>query len=592
MILQRLNEYYERKLSDGEMAPPGLSYITISYLIVITENGKFVQFESLLSGEKKQQGRKILLPSAVKRSSGINPNSLWDNASFIFGVENINDNQNKKQEKKSKNPKRLEAQRVAFREKTEELFNKTNEKEIKAIVEFLNHIPLATLEKQELWPEVCKGSNIAFRIENKQEVVSLNPEVLPSIINQDTKPGLCLVTGKPAPIARLHGSIRGLIGAMPTGASLVSFNQDAFSSYGHEQSFNAPVSQFATFAYVEALNTLLQGTNSQRLIIGDTSVVFWSSEKSDIEGDSFLNLFLEPESEKGLQKEAELLRLDQIKNLLISPKTGKQATLTDDTAFYVLGLTPNMARASVRFWYEGTVKQTKQNLRQYFDDLQIVKPSYESGFLSLKRLLKATAVREEDKNIIPDLASRLFQSILDGRPFPRIVLERSLARLKADHSEYSERNLFPRVSLIKAYLNRMGRFGRISNFQEVQIEMDENNTNIGYNLGAFFAVMEKAQEAANPGINTTIRDRYFTSACTRPGTVFPVLVNLSMHHVSKAGGGLEVYYERLKAKILSNVDKFPLVLSLEDQGNFALGYYHQRQELFTKKQDDTKGDNK
>ena len=580
MILQRLNQYYERKLSEEDIAPPGYAYVEIPYLVIIDDKGNFIRFESNLIDDKKKRGKKLLVPAPVKRSSGIAANVLWDNASYVFGLPDP---------VKESKPERLQKQQTDFLERVTALASSTGSAEVQAVATFLKNVDQRALEKDVLWPEIQQCPNLTFKLKSAPDVLAsdvrlLDHETGTSPEDERVEIGLCLITGEPLPIARLHPSIKGVNGTNTTGGSLVSFNLDAFESFGYKQSYNAPISKKAAFAYTTALNTLLNGERRQRIYVGDTTILFWGEKESELEEDAFLGLFTDPEHEKGRQKEAELQRLASLRFLLESPESGKRPLDEETTGFYVLGLGPNSARISIRFWYEGSVAQTAANLRQYFQDLQIVKPEFESGFLSLKRLLRSTAVREEEKNIVPELSSRLFQAILRSEPFPRIVLDRALARIKADHSEFAERSLFPRVALIKAYLNRMGRTGRIPGFQEVTTDMDEENQNIGYNLGRFFAVLERAQEAANPGINTTIRDRYFTSACTRPGTVFPVLVNLSMHHVSKAGGGLEVYFEKLKAKVLGNVSRFPLVLSLEDQGHFALGYYHQRQAFFAKKE--------
>jgi CRISPR-associated protein Csd1 len=580
MILQRLSQYYERKLAEKEIAPPGYAYVEIHYLIVIDEKGKFLRFESNIIDEKEKQGRKLLVPAPVRRTNGVKANLLWDNASYILGLPDPT---------KESEPERLQKQQAAFRKKVEQLASSTGRKDVLAVATFLSNIDRKVMERDVLWPEIKnqRSPNLTFKLNSGNNIPASDLSLLQNeAIQTEEKEvrGLCLITGETLPIARLHPSIKGVNGTNTTGGSLVSFNLDAFESFGYKQGYNAPISRKAAFAYTTALNTLLSSERRQRMSVGDTTIVFWGEKESELEKDAFSGLFNDPEHEKGRQKEAELQRLESLRFLLDSPKSGRRPIDEETSGFYVLGLGPNSARISIRFWYEGSVAQTAANLRQYFQDLQIVKPEYESGFLSLKRLLRSTAVREEEKNIVPEMTTHLFQAILRSEPFPRIVLDRALARIKADHSEFAERNLFPRVALIKAYLNRMGRTGRIPQFKEVTTDMDEENQNIGYNLGRFFAVLERAQEAANPGINTTIRDRYFTSACTRPGTVFPVLVNLSMHHVSKVGGGLEVYFEKLKAKVLGNVSRFPLILSLEDQGYFALGYYHQRQAFFTKKE--------
>ncbi len=579
MILQRLHQYYERKNEEGDIAPPGFEYREIAYLVIINEEGKFLRFESQYLDEKKKRSRVFLVPKSVERSSNENPNLLWDNAKYII-------KDTKKQD--------------LFYWKLEQ-FNP--DLQDPTIVGLCNHYKVNSdgWGKDSLFSEICSAKmepSLTFKVDKDSDILSMRENIFKSRLKNpydfdeqfDKKEinieQTCSITGEILPIAKIHPTITGVKETNQNRGNIVSFNKDksAYDSFGKLQGYNAPISKKAAFAYTTALNTLLSADRHQRIYIGDTTIVFWSEKKNDLEEGGFLSVFNEPEYEKGKQQEAELQRLDSLKYIIESPKSGKSPLHTDTSGFYVLGLGPNSARISIRFWYEGDVGRTVQNLSTYFEDLRIVAPAYESGFLSLKRLVKSTAVREDDKNILPELTLRLFQAILKGESFPRIVLERTISRIKADHSDFAERNLFPRISLIKAYLNRRARFEQNPGFQEVSVEMDETNTNTGYNLGRFFAVLERAQEVANPGINTTIRDRYFSSACSRPGTVFPVLVNLGMHHVAKAGGGLEVYFEKLKGEIMTNINKFPLTLKLEDQGQFAIGYYHQRQEFFKKKE--------
>lgn len=263
------------------------------------------------------------------------------------------------------------------------------------------------------------------------------------------------------------------------------------------------------------------------MLIGNTTMMFWSESKNELE-DEFLFL-LKPSDEdpkKDSKREQEARSNQTIKEHFVSPFTGKlQYLLNDGTKFFILGLAPNAARISIRFWYPSTVGEISKNINQHFTDLKLEIPNIESGFISLNRILSSTAIQGKIENVNPSLSGKLVTSIISGSEYPRTLLSSILTRLKAD-KEIS----FVRVSVLKAILNRKGRFEKFKNYKELTTSMDEENINVAYRLGRLFAVMERLQERANPGINATIRDRYFSSASSRPATVFPVLFNLSMHH--------------------------------------------------------------
>ena len=280
---------------------------------------------------------------------------------------------------------------------------------------------------------------------------------------------------------------------------------------------------------------------------------------------------------------------NSVRALYESPRQGVAAFDADETKFYVLGLSPNAARLSVRFWHVGTVAEMSKHFREYFDDLMIVHGPKDRDHLSLWRLLVSTAVQGKSENIAPNLAGDLMRSILEGLPFPASVLQSVLMRIKAEH-EVS----YPRAKLIKGYLNRKWRFNNLNQeHKEITMSLDTENTNVGYRLGRLFAVLEKAQEAANPGINATIKDKFYASASSAPVTAFGNLMRLVQHHLSKIGkekGGYRVSLEKQIQEVVGEIKAFPAHLTLEEQGQFAIGYYHQRQAFFTKKASDEKTD--
>jgi CRISPR-associated protein Csd1 len=329
------------------------------------------------------------------------------------------------------------------------------------------------------------------------------------------------------------------------------------------------VGRRAEFGYTSALNRLLGRESRQKLVAGETTVVFWAARASPLE-QWFVDYFGEQvEATDDEQTEA-------VKALYRAPETGAKP-IDPGTAFYVLGLSPNAARLAVRFWYEGTVSEVLARIRRYFDELQIVHSPRDPEHPSLPRLLRAVAVRGDPANIPPRLPAQVLHCALTGARYPLALLAEVLARCRAEQLV-----THPRAVLLKAVLIRNAHdLG--PGEKEVTMALDRTNTNIAYRLGRLFAVLERAQEAALPGVGAAIRERFYGAASTTPVTVFAHLMKLKNHHLAKLDRGLAVYYERLLGEIVDGIAEFPAHLSLADQGRFAIGYYHQRQDLFTAK---------
>ncbi|WP_061232989.1 type I-C CRISPR-associated protein Cas8c/Csd1 [Leptospira noguchii] len=566
MILQELVKYYERKLEEGEIAREGFETKEIPYLIEIDDEGNFIRFISTWQDEKKKRSSSYTIPKAVIRSSGINANLLWDNFEYIFGLE-------KKEKQKD------------FIRKIQDLESKFEKpSSLTSILNFFSKLKMSELKKDPLWNEIEEEKHyLTFKLQGQNEIICSNQKIIQTIAqnvsDDEAEKGICLVSGKMSPIERLHSKL-GLTGANTSGANLVSFNLDAFESYGKKQGSNAPTSKYANFAYGTSISSLTSKDSRQKILIGNTTMMFWSETKNELEDEfSFLLKPSDEDQKKDIKREQESRNNQTIKEHFVSPFTGKlQHLLNDGTKFFILGLAPNAARISVRFWYPSTVGEISKNINQHFTDLKLEIPNIEFGFIGLNRILSSTAIQGKMENVNPSLSGKLVTSIISGSEYPRTLLSSILIRLKAE-KEIS----FVRVSVLKAILNRKGRFEKFKNYKELTISMDEENTNVAYRLGRLFAVMERLQERVNPGINATIRDRYFSSASSRPATVFPVLFNLSMHHASKSGS---IWFEKLKGEILAPLSgNIPNTFSLEEQGLFAVGYYHQRNALFKKKEE-------
>lgn len=563
MILQALKKYYDRKAQDpdGGIAPQGFEWKEIPFVIVLDADGSLVQIEpTQTTVGKKKRAKLFLVPQGEKRTSGVKAYRLWDNAEYVFGLDGG------------------EAKQKAFIARLDEYCG-LDDVGISAMKKFFSAKPTeqAKTKTSSEWQKIAETKPwLAFRLVGSTELICQRHAVVKALTEElskvdSRKPMVCLITGELAPAIRLQPPIKGVKDANTTGADIVSFNLRAFESYGKDQrqGENAPISDAAAFAYTTAINHLLRKDSAQKLQVGDASTIFWAETSDELESD-FSDIFAEP------PKDDSDRNTRAVESLYRSIETGGFVTDTDTTRFYVLGLAPNAARISIRFWQVGTVAELAGRIRQHFDALRIVRPHYEKRYLSLFRLLVNTAALGKSENIPPNLAGDMMRAILSGSPYPTTLLQASVRRIRAEQ----EVN-YPRASLIKACINRS------SGKEELKVSLDENNTNTAYRLGRLFAVLERVQERANPSINTTIRERYYGAASASPVTVFPTLLKLKNHHIAKLDNkGEAINLEKLIGGIINDgIDGtlgFPPMLSLSDQGRFAIGYYHQRQAFFPK----------
>ncbi|MCA1988126.1 MAG: type I-C CRISPR-associated protein Cas8c/Csd1 [Desulfarculus sp.] len=575
MILQDLAAYYERLADDPEenVAGAGFQSKEIAFVVVLRPDGSLAGIDDTryLEGKKKRV-RVYKVPREEKRTIKVIPNLLWDNPAYVFGEEAV------KKGKEPRKPKRLAEMRAAFVQRIREAFPEpVADPGVAAVLAFLNS-DQAGLRQHPLWPELLEsGLNLSFRLEGEVGLVCQGPAVRAALAtspDQDRQPGLCLVSGRREPIARLHTAIKGVWGGNSRGGDIVSFNKPAFCSQGKEQGDNSPVGLTAEFAYTTALNHLLRKDSPQRMQVGDASTVFWAAQANPMEG--IFGAMMGGDEVDGLP-----VTLDNVMAIFNAPRTGRPPLRDDPTGFYVLGLSPNAARIAVRFWYRGSVAEISRNLLAHFQDLEIVRAPHDKPSLSIFRLLTALAVLGKADNIPPNLAGKLYESIIKGLPYPASLLPAALTRLRA------EREItHPRAALIKAWLNRRARYYDLPE-KELTVALDLENQNVGYRLGRLFAVLERAQELAQPGINATIRERFYGAASATPVVAFPRLLKLKNHHLAKIENpGVVVKLEKLLGEISGGLDAavgFPSRLDLADQGRFAIGYYHQRQDFFKKR---------
>lgn len=597
MILQALYQYYERE--KDKLPKEGWGIKEIDFVVVVDADGNCRAFDPLVEKKGKTWvGQPVTMPAIGPQflkhdNSGKDPNLLWDNAAFSLGL-------GKNGRKKARHFRKL--LRDWFRGKTDDaailglrrfLVRFARSQQFREQVLAMPGIREAEMRK--LLEE--KNGTVTFRFsEDAETFIAHRPDVRGHVgleSDMEAQSGTCLITGQQDTIARLHNSLEGIADkpGKPARKYLVSFQENqGLDSYGKVKGFNAPVGKRATFAYSTALNHLL--VSSQRLQIGDATTVFWAAQTNRME--SLLYQLMGDDSEKGSLA---------VKELFEAPKAGTPAIDDDGTRFYVLGLSPNAARVSVRFWHVATVGELASHIRQHFKDLEIVRPQYVANpFLSLKALLTAVAPPSAQRrdgdidSLPPKLAGDFMHAILNGLPYPQPLLQAALTRIRADQSKKRDNGkpvehvTYARAALIRAWLNRHIRNNHPKE-RKIDMALDESCTNLGYRLGRLFAALERIQQDAAGGpdkINTTIRDSYFGSAMSTPGAVFPTIVRRNQHHMAKLRKekpGLSVVRDKLMQAILNEgVDctiGFPATLSLPDQGRFVLGYYQQRQAFFS-----------
>lgn len=583
MILQALAKYYETLVEEGKVSKQGWNSAKVSYQIDLTKEGEVKGIISLK--EEENRGKKVVLvpklllvPEMVTRSSGIAANFLCDNAKYLLGIC---------QEDDEKNKKRAEDCFFAAKEKHLSFLKQAEGDMAKAICLFFEKWNPAEamnqLEIRENWEEITDGGNLIFGtgMEFAQDDTEIK-KLWDDRVTEESEDaqGICLVTGEKTEIARIHRGIKGVPGAQPSGAALVSFNASSFESYGKEQSYNAPVGKYAEFAYTTALNYLLSD-RTYSLQIGDAMVVFWA-ESGKTSYQDFFKMCTESPSDN----QRELKELFE-KIQLGKPVVFKGDELNPEQRFYVLGLAPNAARLSVRFFYENSFGNILKNISEHYKRMEIIRPQWEQKeFLSVRELLFETVNKNsKDKKPVPNMATMTFRAILSGERYPERLYSDTLIRIRAEQDD-SKIN-WRRIAIIKTYLmqNCYWKEG------EDYMGLNEKSNDIAYVLGRMFSVLESIQLDASPGVQATIRDRYYNSACGTPAAVFPILIKLKNSHMKKIGRekeGTKKYYEKLFTEIMWKVDAsegFPKRLSLEQQGKFAIGYYHQTQKKYEKKEE-------
>lgn len=575
MILQNLAEYYENLVLQEKVSKSGWCQAKVSHAIELNEDGTI---KAIISKRKEEErGKKkiwvpVLLnvPEMVTRSSGVSSNFLCDNAKYFLGIDGDG----------------IQKRTIECFESAKErhlmLLEEANGKMAQAICLFFKNwkpeYADENLSVKEHWDELNEGGNLIFCMkaiyaQDEKEIQDIWEAYLKK--QKQGKQGICLVTGQRAEIARIHRGIKGVPGAQSSGAALVSFNAPAFESYGKEQSYNAMVGKYAEFAYTTALNYLLN-QSEYKFALGDSMIVFWAESGQEEYQDSFLS-WLNPKVDNQ----------EEMNKVFGNLKKGVWVDLEDiqldpEQRFYILCLAPNAARLSVRFYYQNSFGNIIKNIAKHYQRMEIVRPSWEDmRYLGIKQMLNETVnQKSKDKTPIPNMASMVLSAILSDTKYPASLYTDTLIRIRAEQGKVT----CGRAAIIKAFLIQNYKWKEGDEYMGLNEGCEESS----YVLGRLFAVLETIQKDANSGINTTIRDRYFNSACATPASVFPTLIKLKNSHIKKLereSGGTKIYYEKMLTELMGKIEKFPRRLSLEEQGKFMLGYYHQVQKKYEKKEE-------
>lgn len=596
MILQALTQHYESLAEIGEITELGFSMAKVSYGLHIDMEGTLKGIITLKVSEQRGKKtvllpRRVKVPEQLKRSSGVAPNFLCDTSSYFLGVDD-----------KGK-PKRARECFESAKKLHLNILQDIESEEALAVKNFFESWNPEMAEECEVLQgyldELVKEGNLIFLIDGTkpaQEAGSLKEAW--KQYKKDNGSGLlmqCLVTGEKLPVAKLHPSIKGVKDAQSSGASIVSFNDDAYESFGRHgkkngQGLNAPVSEYAAFAYGTALNHLIEDRKHMQ-IVGDSTVVYWAEKAEPVYKDVFL-MSLEPKEETENQLKSVF---DKVANGYFLDFEGAELNLA--VPFYVLGLAPNAARLSVRFFIRDSFGTLLCHLKEHYQRLEIIRPEYDSReYLSVWNLLQETVNKNSrEKTPSPVMAGAVLRAILNGGVYPRSLLNAVMMRIRADQDDTDRRIkkiTRGRAAIIKAYLMRNSADQLMK--EVLTVGLNESSKYLPYVLGRLFSVLEGVQQKASGGnLNSTIKDRYFNSACATPAVIFPVLLKLYNNHIRKVDNtGMRIYFEQSIGELTNLIEMgnnpLPKRLSLEEQGVFILGYYHQTQKRFEGKKKEEK----
>lgn len=586
MILKALYDYYNRC---NNLPASGMEEKEIGFVIVISKEGNFVRFEDCRIDNK--QARTYLVKKHVGRSSAVVANYLYDNSAYVLGYA---ENEKAKKDADEQTKKRSDKENAcleAFKEKVFSIYKIYPESnDLAAISKFYQQSKeeiLSCVSQDNLWEDIKKNlskkySTFSFRIDGDLKIVAEKKELLQLEDSEDDNKGnaLCLITGNKE--TTVDTTTATMIPGSQATAKLVAFQVNSgYDSYGKKKCGNAPISKNAEFAYTTALNAMLQKGSHNKFSVGNRTFVFWASSNAEAAEQAEENLF----NLLGFTEEEQddpNAKINQVRKVFTSIYSGTIKTSLDDR-FYILGLAPNSARIAVVYWSECSLKEFAGTILHHFNDMEIIDTRKEGKpYMGIKDMLAAVTLNGKQSEATPNLPEAVVKSIFQGTPYPFTLFSACIRRIRAESGNKDKNAIrIARMAIIKAYLNRIN-----DNNKKIDTMLDKSNTNQGYLCGRLFAVLDKIQEDANR--ISSIRERYMNAASATPASVFATILNLSSHHMEKlANESRRIFYEKIKQEIIDKIPAtgFPAHLDLQDQGRFFIGYYHQRQDFFTKKED-------
>ncbi len=576
MIVQLLAHYYDAMLKRGAISAPGWGPASISYAICLDLDGNVLRListvqEVAIGNKTKIKPQIMTVPKKLRRTSDITANFLWDNSAYILGVGKDGEGD---EEKAQKNIKRFEAAVQLHHN----ILDGVDSPAARAILKYFDTWKPKNAKRAEvlkdIYDDVIKGANIVFRVDG--EFAYKNEAICTAWLEYQLGIGYakmqCLVTGRYDEIPNTHPMINGIKGARSNCTALISFHHPAFCSYGHEQNMNAPIGKYAAFAYTTALNHLLADKNNVQYI-GDMTVVCWAEDADErYQAMGISALFGDAE--------AHGQTADAVRAVLKNMARGLPSDDFEPShKFYVLGLAPNNGRVSVRVFMQCTFGAFMKNINDHYERLEIVRPGWaDDGLLTPWEMLRATVnMKSRDKAPSAVMSGAVMRAILEGGRYPASLLEGVMLRIRAESDV-----TWQRAAILKAYYLKNEHADCPK--EVLTVGLNEASTNPAYTLGRLFAIYEAVQQDANPGINSTIKDKYFNSASAMPASIFPILGNLYQKHLRKLGDGSRIYYDKQVAALKCILgESYPQRMTLAQQGAFDLGYYHQTQKRYEKR---------
>jgi CRISPR-associated protein Csd1 len=585
MIIQALHRYYQILMEDEKSRIPTYGYCNtkVGYALNISEKGELLDVFPLK--EEGKNGKRLIpkiftVPEQKVKSSNINANFMCGNSTYVLGIDDKSDAQ------------RLEKTFKSFKKLHYQVLGSAKGKAARAVLAFLEKWDIHKARDhnilQDYLEDILKGSQLVFRLEGETGYLHDDAEIKRlwevhySKRDENDTLGQCLVTGEYTIIPKIHLKITNIIGTFPGGASLISFNEKAYESFSKKHNYNAPIGKYAAFTYITVLNHMLSDSK-YKIQIGDATTVFWAESPSNI----YLDLagqLINPGGTEETDRSIDDIKITElVGKVLHSARSGKEIPaevekeIDPRTRFYILGLSPNLSRISVRFFHRDTFGGFIKKVSSHYRDMETIKEFEQNKTdVPIWQLLRETvSPNSKDKEVQPLLAGALMRSIITGGMYPQSLYHSIIQRVKSDSAI---RVNYIRASIIKAYLVRKFSLTKNYNIKEgLTVALNEQWTDVSYLLGRLFAILEKTQKDAG---NETIKSRYFTSAMTTPKVTFPVLLRLAQHHISKVKYGY--INEKRIEEIINDIEYFPSYLSLEEQGIFILGYYHQRVKLWEK----------